>query len=88
MANQVNSEGQRAIKLVVLVVSVLVVAGGLATLGFQQQAKSPVVEQQGGLEVMNNAIGMQLVKLPGGHFVMGDDGAGRSPAHEVEVRTF
>ncbi len=88
MANQVNSEGQQAIKLVVAVVLVLVVAGGLATLGFQQQAKAPVVVEQGGFEVMSNTIGMQLVKLPGGNFVMGDDGAGRSPAHEVEVRSF
>ena len=88
MVNQVNSEGQRAIKLVLLVVLVLALAGGLATLGFKQQAKSPVVAEQGGFEVVTNTIGMQLVKLPGGHFVMGDDVVGRGPAHEVEVHPF
>lgn len=87
MVNQENSEAQRVIKLVVAVVLVLVVAGGLATLAFQQQAKSPVVEQEG-FEVVTNGIGMQLVKLPGGRFVMGDDVPGRAPAHDVEVHTF
>jgi len=88
MADQVNSEGRRAIKLVVAVVLVLVFAGGLATLGFQQQSKAPVLEQQDGLEVVGNSIGMRLVKLPAGRFLMGDETPGRGPVRDVEVRSF
>jgi len=88
MLNQVNADGQQAIKLGVAVMLVLAVAGGLALLGFQWHARSPAIEQQGGFEVISNSIGMQLVKLPAGRFVMGEDAPGRGPAHAVEVRPF
>jgi len=88
MVKQMNTEGQGAIKLVVAVVAVLVVASGLALLGFQQQPRHTTGQIQSELETISNSLGMRLVKLPAGRFVMGEDIAGRGPAHEVSVASF
>ena len=84
MNEQVKTEGRRAINLVVGVVLVLVFAGVLARIGYQQVAeRQQVLEKLDELDSVTNSIGMQLVKVPGGSFVMGDDAPGRGPAHKV-----
>jgi formylglycine-generating enzyme required for sulfatase activity len=89
MMDQVNSEEKSAVKVVVAVVLVLALAGGLALLGYQRLAKRHAAMQpQKGLQTVTNSIGMQLVKLPGGHFVMGDDTPGSAPKHDVQVYPF
>lgn len=79
-----SSDEQQAIKLVVAVVFVLGVAGGLALLGYQQ-GKDVEADQQAELEMISNSIGMRLMALPAGQFVMGEDMPGRGPVHEVKV---
>jgi formylglycine-generating enzyme required for sulfatase activity len=74
-------------KLVVGVVLVLALAGGLATLGFKQVAKrDQVLKQLDKLETRSNDLGMQLVKVPNGSFVMGD--ADHGPTRKVRVPSF
>ncbi len=86
MSKQGKLETQSAIALVVGVVLVLVLAGGLAMIGYQRAAdRQQLSEPQQVLEVISNSVGMQLVKLPAGRFVMGDDQPGRGPAREVKV---
>lgn len=88
MTIKAKTEGQRALALVIGVVVVLVAAGGLATIGFQQKAdRQRMADPQQGLETISNSIGMQFVKLPAGNFKMGDDTPGRGPVREVQVRS-
>ncbi len=85
MTDQVDSEGRQITRWGVAVLLVLAVAGGLATLSTQQD-EQPQLQKV--FEVINNSIGMRLVKLPGGRFVMGDNAPGRAPAHDVDVGSF
>ena len=88
MTIKVKTEERRALALVVGVVVVLGLAGGLAAIGFQQNAdRQRVTDPQQGLETISNSIGMQFVKLPAGNFKMGDDVPGRGPVREVRVRS-
>lgn len=82
-----KTEERRAIQLVIGVVVVLALAGGLASLGYQQVAKrQQLMERLDELETVTNSIGMQLVKVPGGSFTMGSEAYG--PTREVEVMPF
>ena len=85
---QAKTEGQRALALVAGVVLVLVLAGGLAMIGFQQKSdQQQMAAPQQGLETISNSIGMQFVKLPAGRFMMGDESPSRGPVREVQVRS-
>lgn len=82
-----KTEQGRAIKLVLSVVVVLAVAGGLATLGYQQVAKrQQLLEGLDQLEMVGNSLGMTLVKVPAGRFTMGNEEYG--PPREVQVAPF
>ena len=88
MTIKAKTEEQRAGALVIGVVVVLLVAGGLATIGFQQKAdRRSMADPQQGLETISNSIGMQFVRLPAGNFKMGDGAPSRGPMREVQVRS-
>ena len=81
------SDGQRALRMIMAVVLVLLLAGGLAWWGSgHEQVAQPKPGAQ--LERVVNSLGMEFVKLPGGIFVMGDAAAGIGPQREVRVASF
>ncbi len=86
MSEQNNERSWAVIVLPVLLV--VAVAGGLAALGMNQNQQRAAVVEETGLEVRGNQLGMQLVKVPAGKFVMGGTQPEQQPQREVEVATF
>lgn len=85
--NRQVSEGQRALRMVVAVALVLLLAGALAWWGgSREQLVKPKSAEQ--LERVVNGLGMEFVKVPAGTFVMGDAAAGIGPPREVRVAPF
>lgn len=82
-----KTEERRAIRLVVGVLLVLALAAGLAAVGYQQVAKrQQLLMRLDDLETVTNGIGMQLVRVPGGSFTMGNEEYG--PPRQVQVASF
>jgi formylglycine-generating enzyme required for sulfatase activity len=75
-----------SIAVVLPVVLVIVLAVAL-TLAFEQHDAKPVPP---GLQTVTNSVGIQLVPIPGGSFIMGDGGgdSSESPPHPVHVAPF
>ncbi len=83
-----RDEQRTVIVLLVVVSAVLVLAGLITALGLWRQGAEQEVVVGQGLESVTNSIGMQLVGIPAGKFVMGEDALGRGPMREVQVAPF
>lgn len=86
MTEQNNERSWAVIVLPVLLVVAL--AGGLAVLAINKNQQRAVLVGETGLETRSNQLGMQLVKIPAGRFVMGGEGDNQWPSREVEVASF
>ncbi len=82
-----QNKGGSSVILVVAVITMLGMAGGLGWWGAQQGQKDTSQNPQA-LEIVTNSVGMQLVKIPAGRFVMGEDTLGRGPQREVRVASY
>lgn len=81
------SEAQRALRMMVAVALVLLLAGALAWWGSSrgELAKPDAAEP---LERLVNGLGMEFVRVPAGSFVMGDAAAGIGPEREVRLTAY
>ena len=87
-SSSLHDEQRTVIILLMAVLAVLVLAGLIAALGLWRQGVEQGLVAEQSLESVTNSIGMQLVHIPAGKFVMGEDAPGRGPVREVQVAPF